>query len=164
MKELFEKISSYNIFNNLLPGILFVVISKYTTNYDFIQTDIVLGFFLYYIIGRIGSHIVESILKKIKFIHYAQFKNFIKAQQQDPKIDTLLEVSNTYRTLCTMSILLLLLKLYEHISIKFYIDNTLTHILLIVSIIVLFLFSFRKQTDFIRKRVEFHTDNTRDEN
>ena len=46
MKEILEKLSSYNIFNNLLPGILFVVLAKASTSYDFIQTDVFLGSFL----------------------------------------------------------------------------------------------------------------------
>ena len=37
MKEIIEKISSYNIFNYLLPGIIFVCISKEFTDYSFIQ-------------------------------------------------------------------------------------------------------------------------------
>ena len=72
MKEIIEKLSSYNIFNNLFPGIFFVILAKYTTKYDFVQTDILLGSFLYYFIGliisRFGSLVIEKILIEIKFI------------------------------------------------------------------------------------------------
>jgi hypothetical protein len=116
MKEFFEKISSYNMFNNLLPGILFVVIAKHITIYDFVQSDILLGLFLYYfiglIIGRIGSLVIEWFLKKVNFIKYSLKEDFIATQEQDKRIDILLESNNMYRTLCAMGLFLLLLKLY----------------------------------------------------
>ena len=55
MKELLDKISSYNLFNYLLPGILFVCISKQFTDYDFIQDNDFIGAFLYYFIGMVIS-------------------------------------------------------------------------------------------------------------
>jgi hypothetical protein len=51
MKEFITKISSYNIFNNLLPGILFVFLLNKITIYNLLQDDLVVGFFLYYFIG-----------------------------------------------------------------------------------------------------------------
>ena len=74
MKEFLEKISSYNIFNNLLPGILFVVIAKETTSFSFIRENIFEGAFLYYFIGlfisRVGSLWIEPFLKKIKVVKF----------------------------------------------------------------------------------------------
>jgi len=166
MKELIEKISSYNIFNNFLPGVLFVIIAKYFTSYDFIQGDILYGLFLYYFIGiiisRFGSVAIENTLKKWKFIRSADYKDYIKVQKKDNKIDVLLEARNMFRTFCSMGFLLLILKLYEYISIKFCFCDTATSILLIVSIFVLFLFSYRKQSDYIRRRVENQKDETDD--
>ncbi len=162
MKEILEKLSSYNIFNNLLPGILFVVLAKATTSYDFIQTDIFLGSFLYYFIGliisRFGSLIIEKILIKTKFVKYADYKKFLLAQKEDESINIMLEANNMFRTLSSMGLLLLLLYLYDYLSTLFEISSTITYILLTVLIVILFLFSFRKQTDYIRKRVENLTD------
>ena len=39
MKEIIEKISSYNLFNYLLPGILFAAFGDYITAYKIIQDD-----------------------------------------------------------------------------------------------------------------------------
>lgn len=162
MKEILEKLSSYNIFNNLLPGILFVVLAKATTSYDFIQTDIFLGSFLYYFIGliisRFGSLIIEKILIKTKFVKYADYKKFLLAQKEDESINIMLEANNMFRTLSSMGLLLLLLYLYDYLSTLFEISSTITYILLTVLIVILFLFSFRKQTDYIRKRVENITE------
>ena len=64
MDGLLDKISSYNIFNYLLPGSLFAVIADAVTDYRLIQEDIVVGLFLYYFIGlvvsRIGSLVVAA--------------------------------------------------------------------------------------------------------
>jgi hypothetical protein len=167
MKELLEKLSSYDIFNNLLPGIIFVVIAKYTTIYDFIQSDIILGLFLYYFMGlvisRVGSLFVEWFLKKIKFLHYCDHKDFAKAQKQDKKIDMLLEINNMYRTFIAMGFLLLLLKLYEYCSLRFQFCETITQIILIVSTLVLFLFSYRKQTKYVVKQVGYKLKDKEDE-
>ena len=120
MKELLDKISSYNLFNVLLPGILFAVIAKAFTPYLFIQENIIVGAFVYYFIGsvisRFGSLIIEPLLKKIKFLKFADYKDFVSASKEDPKIDILSETNNMYRTFCSMFVLLLLLKLYAFIE------------------------------------------------
>lgn len=168
MKELIDKISSYNIFNYLLPGILFVVIAKYTLDYNFVQNDILLGSFLYYFIGliisRFGSLVIERILIKIKFIQYSNYNDFIQAQKQDVKIDSLLEMNNMFRTLISMGVLLLILFLYKLLSDKFTISNTASFIVFVIFIVVLFLFSYKKQTEFIRKRVDYYLSKVKNEN
>ena len=91
MKDLLDKISSYNLFNYLLPGILFVCISKYLTDYNFIQDNDFIGAFLYYFIGmvisRFGSLFVEPILKRISFLKFADYKSFVSASKKDDKIE-----------------------------------------------------------------------------
>jgi hypothetical protein len=167
MKEVFEKLSSYNIFNYLFPGVLFVVIAKYTTMYDFVQSDIVLGLFLYYFIGliisRVGSLLIEWFLKKIKFVKYCEHKDYATAEKQDKKVKLLQEINNMYRTLISMGLLLLLLKLYEFLSAKFQFCDTVTQIALLVFILVLFLLSFRKQTKYVVKQVSYKLKDKGDE-
>ena len=163
MKDILDKISSYNIFNYLYPGILFVVIAKHLTDYDFIQQDNLLGAFLYYFIGmvisRFGSVIIEPFLKKIKFLKFSEYKKYVTASKHDAKIELLSEVNNTYRTLNSMIILLLLLKFYNKLAIKFEFDNSISLITLTILIFVLFIFSYRKQTNYITKRIEANEQN-----
>ena len=117
MKDILDKLTSYNIFNYLFPGVLFVIIAKATTDYNFIQEDNLLGAFLYYFIGmtvsRFGSVIIEPLFKKIKFLKFRDYKEYVVASKQDTKIELLSEVNNTYRTLNSMMFLLLILKLYN---------------------------------------------------
>ena len=159
MKEIIDKISSYNLFNYLFPGIIFVIILREITNYDLVQEDNILGAFLYYFIGliisRFGSLIIGKILqsKKFKFIKFADYSEFILASDKDKKIELFSEINNMYRTLISLFCLLLFSILYQKISDWLNISESLSYILLIISLIILFVFSYRKQTSFITKRV-----------
>lgn len=158
MKDLFDQISSYNLFNYLLPGILFVCISKYFTDYNFIQDNDFVGAFLYYFIGmvisRFGSLFVEPILKGISFLKFADYKSFIVASKKDEKIELFSEVNNTYRTITALFIILLLVKIYNHIQVRWNIPINITYLIVVIVILVIFLFSYRKQTNYITKRIK----------
>ena len=158
MKDLLDKISSYNLFNYLLPGILFVCISKYFTDYNFIQDNNFIGAFLYYFIGmvisRFGSMFVEPILKRISFLKFADYKSFIVASKKDDKIELFSEVNNTYRTITALFIILLLVKIYNYFQVLWNIPIDTTYLIVIVIILVIFLFSYRKQTNYITKRIK----------
>lgn len=158
MKDILEKISSYNIFNYLFPGILFVLLAKPLIGYNFIQDNIVLGTFLYYFIGmvisRVGSVFIEPVLKKIKFLKFADYKDFIKACRADSKIELLSEVNNTYRTLSSMLLVLLLSKLFIYFKLKYNFSHDTTVITVAISLLILFIYSHRKQTNYITKRVK----------
>ncbi|MGG9963194.1 hypothetical protein [Ferruginibacter sp. SUN106] len=157
MKEVFDKLSSYNIFNYLLPGVLFVIISKHFTPYDFIQEDNLIGGFLYYFIGmvisRFGSLIVEPILKWISFLKFVDYNDYVQASKKDTKIELFSEVNNTYRTVLSLFVVLLLLRLYSIAEIKYDISTSVTLVILIGLILLMFLFSYRKQTNYLVKRV-----------
>jgi len=159
MKEIIDKISSYNLFNYLFPGIIFVIILREITKYDLVQENNILGAFLYYFIGlvisRFGSLIIGKILqsKKLKFIKFADYSEFIFASDKDKKIELFSEINNMYRTLISLFCLLLFSILYQKVSDWLNISESLSYILLIISLIVLFVFSYRKQTSFITKRV-----------
>lgn len=164
MKDIIDKISSYNIFNYLLPGVLFVIIAKHLTDFNFIQDENLLGAFLYYFIGmvvsRFGSIIIEPFLKKIKFLKFREYSKYVNASKKDSKIELLSEVNNTYRTLNSMMVLLLLLKTYNLIYNRFKLDSTISLVILTVLIFILFIFSYRKQTNYITKRIDANEQTT----
>lgn len=117
MKDLLDKLSSYNIFNHLFPGIVFVAIIEKATEYSFLQDNIVIGVFVYYFIGlvisRFGSLVLEPILKFTKFVRFADYSDFLAASKEGPKMELLSEVSNMYRTISSLLISIVFLKLYE---------------------------------------------------
>jgi hypothetical protein len=108
MNELLTKLSSYNVFNYLLPGVLFAVLASETTPFQFIQKDIITGVFFYYFLGlvvsRFGSLVIGPILKHLSFIKFADYKAFVAALKKDPQIEVLSEANNTYRTICSCSV------------------------------------------------------------
>lgn len=158
MKDLLDKISSYNLFNYLFPGILFAVISKEFTSYSLLQDNLIVGAFIYYFIGlvvsRFGSLVIEPLLKRISFLKFADYKEFISASKKDDKLELLSEINNMYRALFSMFILLLLLKLYELIEFIFPILKYWNTYILVLLLLVLFLLSYRKQTNYITKRIK----------
>jgi hypothetical protein len=163
MKEILDKLSSYNIFNYLLPGIVFVVILSKISNLNLLQSDILTGAFLYYFIGliisRVGSLLIEPFLKWIKFLKFSEYKKFVSASKQDSKIELFSEINNMYRTFCSLFLLLSLAKFYETFLLKISFFENNSGIILIVFLLLLFLFSYRKQTNYITKRVEFNHPN-----
>ena len=157
MKQLLDKISSYNLFNYLFPGILFAVLSRVITSYSFLQENLIIAVFVYYFLGmvisRIGSLVIEPVLKKLSFLQFADYKDFIEASKKDSKIELLSEINNMYRTLCSLFIVLVLLRLYELIESKLLILKSVNSYILAILLLVLFLFSYRKQTNYITKRI-----------
>lgn len=160
MSDLLQKISSYNIFNYLLPGTLFVILADAITHYSFAQQDIIIAAFLYYFIGlvisRLGSLIVEPLLRKSGFVKFTHYPDFVHASAKDLKLEVLSEANNTYRTFCAMLLALAGLKLYEVIDFHYLWLQGKGVYLIVAGLFVLFLFSYRKQTNYITKRVEAH--------
>lgn len=158
MKEILDKITSYNLFNYLLPGVIFVAILDKFTIYSLVQENLVIGAFVYYFIGlvisRFGSLIIEPFLKLVSFLKFSDYADFVFASKNDPKIESFSEVNNMYRTFTTMFVSLLLLKGYELLSIKIPILSEYTSLILVAGLFIMFLFSYRKQTGYITKRIK----------
>jgi len=157
MKEILDKITSYNLFNYLLPGVLFVAILDKLTVYSFVQENVAIGAFVYYFIGlvisRFGSLVVEPILKKVSFLKFASYADFVSASKKDASIEAFSEVNNMYRTFVAMFALLILLKFCELLTVRFPILSEWSSSILVVMLLVMFLSSYRKQTQYITKRI-----------
>ena len=157
MKELFEKVSSYNLFNYLLPGIIFAYSAGDFAGHRLTKDNNFFNAFLYYFIGMIisccGELVIEPLLRKVRFLRFSDYKHFVDASRKDEKINLLSEINNTYRTLIAMLILLVLVKAYNHYRLVWEISDTMTNLGSIGVLLLIFLFSYRKQTGFIRKRV-----------
>lgn len=157
MNELITKLSSYDLFNYLFPGILFVVLLKTYTTFSLVQPDLIIGLFVYYFIGlvisRVGSLIIEPFLKWTRFVVFADYPKYMAAAKKDTKIELLSEVNNTYRTITSMLLLLMLAKSYEYLLFLCPVSTALTPWIVLVLLFLLFLFSYRKQTNYINKRV-----------
>lgn len=162
MTDLLNKISSYNLFNNLLPGILFVVLIKHFVGYNLEQENIFLGLFLYYFIGmtisRISSILMEPLLKFLKFVSFRNYELFIEASKKDDKLNILVETNNMFRVLFTMLFLALMTKIYQATENFWNFSETTEKYILLALLCIIYLFSYRKQTNFIKKRIDHNTN------
>jgi hypothetical protein len=158
MNELLGKLSSYHLFNYLLPGCLFAVTATALTHRQFIQQSVVLGFFVYYfyglIISRVGSLFVEPLLRWLGFLKFAEYGEFIAACKVDPKIDVLSETNDMYRTLCALLIVLVVLQGMMFIEQRWPGCKVGELPALVLVAFGLILFSYRKQTKYITDRIE----------
>jgi hypothetical protein len=104
-------------------------------------------------VSRFGSLIIEPLLKKFKFLKFAENKDFVKASAKDEKIEILSEANNMYRTFIATFLLLGLVKLYCLLATKWIFLNEYSDWIMVLTIIGIFLFSYRKQTNYITKRI-----------
>lgn len=157
MDKILDKLSSYNIFNYLFPGIVFCVVADRYFKIPLLQDSIIDGLFLYYFVGlvisRFGSIAIEPLLKKLGIIHYSDYSDFFEASKADPKIEILSESNNMYRSLLSATVLLSLTitmnqLVIDHPSLSDYVKYALLPVL-----IVIFGFSYKKQTEYISQRV-----------
>jgi hypothetical protein len=163
--EILSKISSYNIFNYLFPGTIFALLANSFLNYRVeLERDrdiFIAGFVCYFaglVISRFGSLVLEPLLKRLSFIKFADYKDFVLASQRDKQLEVLSEVNNTYRTLSSLFALLLILKLYIRFGARYPFIRDWDMGILIVLLLVMFLLSYRKQTAYISKRVKANGD------
>ena len=91
MNELLNKLSEYHFVQSLVPGMIFTYCSKMFYEINFLTDKPIYDFCVILIIGiiisRIGSIIVEPLLKKIKILNFCNYSDYIKASQNDSTIE-----------------------------------------------------------------------------
>jgi hypothetical protein len=104
--------------------------------------------------SRLSSLILYPILKKTKFIKEAEYPNFVVAEKKDSKITILSDINNVFRSFASVMLVLLIAYGIKHIEIieKYIITNF--NWIAILFLLILFVFSIRKQTKFVKDRVE----------
>ena len=157
MKDLLDKLSSYNIFNFLLPGVVFAVFVSKATSFKLMQEDVLSGAFVYYFIGtvisRIGALVVEPALKATKLVTFASYKDFVIASKSDDKIEVLSETNNMYRTICALLLCAGVAYITDIAMTHYPIATTAAPFTGLLLLLVIFVLSYRKQTSYINKRI-----------
>lgn len=158
MEQLIEKLSRYHLLNNLIPGVLFLYLLDMTGIYCIDMGNVMKVVFLGYIAGmvisRVGSVIVEPFFQVCKIVKYAPYQDYIKAEIIDKKIPALLVDNNVYRTLTAMFLLLLILFVGHLIPVvNVFMHTDWATIILLTLLLSLYVLSYRKQTAYVRKRV-----------
>ena len=157
-KLIIEKLSQYNFLTNILPGTVLCIVLKYLVEYDLVLSDTYLAGILFYFVGminsRVSSIIVEPFLKWIKWLVFAPYPDFVKAEQKDGKLTLLSQENNTYRSYVSVMFISLVAYLYKNYLTEFTFIKDNEIVILLIVIGFLFMFAYRKQTGYVRKRVE----------
>lgn len=161
LKIIVDKLSQYNFLTNIIPGSVLCIILKYVAEVDLIPKEAYSAGIVFYfaglVNGKVGSLVVEKLLKKWKIVVFAPYNDFIDAEKKDNKLTILSQENNTYRAYISVSLIslvsfliLLFLGKYKILSCP----DIIERVALLVSLLALFLFSYIKQTNYVRKRVE----------
>lgn len=160
MENWLNRLSSYNILNFLIPGVLFLLLLDTSEIVPIIDKGSILlilfgGYFVGMVLSRIGSILIEPWFKKWKIVKYSEYKDYLIAESTDPKIQSLLSESNMLRTFVAMLLLFLLLYGVCLIdAVKEWLRTPTAIFIILFLLFILFVFSYRKQASYIRKRVE----------
>lgn len=158
MNGVIEKLGSYQLLTNLLPGAFFTIAMNYFWGVRIPADNLAEEFLVYYfiglIVGRIGSLVIEPLLKKLKVLQFTAYPSFVKAVKADPKIDTLSEMNNYLRSLVTCLILLPLMKVLQVMANHWIWFSLSWKWILLATLILIFILSYRKHCKFIRNRVD----------
>lgn len=156
MGELINKLSNYNIFNYLFPGVIVCYCLEKLSIYNIFHKEIIVNAFMCYFVGlcvsRISSLIVEPILIKIKFLPREDYKKYIEASKIDDKIELFSEISNSYRTLM-ISFLVIPIANAFMIYPNEWQANDYKILIVFVLLSILFLLSHMKQNSYVIKRI-----------
>lgn len=155
------RISNYNLLNNLIPGAILCVLLKYLVGYDFMSVGtlelLVVFYFVGMVNGRIGSLLIEWLLKKVHLVTFRDHKLFVEAEQKDKKISSLSETNNMYRSLISVTFTALIAKLY-HVGFDLQWEwGDRSEWVVLLAMFVLFSLAYRKQTMYIVSRIDYHT-------
>lgn len=110
MEHLLKSLSQYEILNNLIPGMALCLLLKYTVHIDFFIGNNIENVFIVYLIGivngRIGSIIIEPILKKTGFVIFVDYSEYHKVE--DEKLKMLNQINNGFRSMLSVSVVTLI--------------------------------------------------------
>lgn len=165
MENVFEKIieqlSAYEILNNIIPGAIFVVLADRMTMFSFQTDNVVADMVIFYlaglIIGRVGSLVIEKFLKRIRFVIFAPYTDYVKAEKKDNKVQILSNKNNVYRSLSGLGLCLVIAIIFDHWwSSNLWFGNH-PHVIngiFATGLMIFFAFAFRKQTGYVKDRGE----------
>lgn len=147
------KISSYQLFNFIVPGASLLTILKFLYNME-IGVDENLGYFMLasYVVGltlsRIGSVWIEGIMVSLKWIDGYDVSKYIEARKENMIVETMLSLANLYRTMgslfvCDIVVLLVTGR----------VEGYCLHYLVYAVLTCLFIASFIKQYSYFKKSI-----------
>lgn len=113
---------------------------------------------VFYIIGvinnRFGSLVIDPFLKWIHFVNPCSYKDYIKAENTDSKVAVLNTENNAFRSYIAVFTLSIFALLYKTVFSSWDFLSNNINIVIFILLVILFAFSYRKQTRIISQRVK----------
>ena len=166
LKTISDKISSYQIFTFLYPGAVSLSLLSWTYDGEKPELNLWEELFLCYTVGMIISRIgtlIEDFLFLTRIMKRIDYKKIITAEANDAKVNMLLRISNMYRTIAAVFFSFII---FMAINVCLPLDYTFPKGITCFSIlmIILFVYSFSKQYEYARERVEHVCTNNNSHN
>ena len=157
MEKVFEQLSAYEVLNNFLPGAFFCILFRWQTGVGYEVNDTVTEILVFYFVGmiisRVGSLLLEPLCKKLRFVEKESYEDYIEASKRDPKIETLSTKNNMYRTFTATVFLCGIAWAVQCITEKTAVLRAVTIAGGWIALFMLLLAAYRKQNDFVCKRI-----------
>lgn len=162
MTELFTRIitifENYYLANYLIAGCAIWLGIRILDIYalsDSWYTILIAYYFSGMVASRLSSVVIEPIFKKLKIVEKAPYRDFMNAEKADNsgKLLELSKVNSIYRSMCGVALLLFVASLIHYWPFPWHGPEVLIPILASLALLILFVLSFRKQTEYIKKRV-----------
>lgn len=167
LTKLFEKISHYEILNNLIPGSALCLILNYI-GYPILEYNGWVCIVICYLVGIINSRFssvaIEWICKKTHLIEWRDYELYNKAKKERPFIATLQESANMFRAFFSVFFISLCAYGIMKLSIKWTWLAQYGMLILLVALLLLFALSYCKQINkYVVKNIDEVVKETSDD-
>lgn len=147
----------YNMLNCFLPGVSLCLLLKHMAGLNLmVGTDFEVVFTCYFvgmIASRIGSLIVEPIMKQAKIISERNYDNFLDAERKDAKITVLSATNNSFRTYTAVCLIAMAVKIIMSVKSIVTTIGSCRDWIILVLLVLLFACSYKKQDGYLCKRI-----------
>lgn len=143
---------------NFISGVIFGYYLNDIIGIRILREDMIFNICICYVVGllvsRFGSLVVEKVLKKLKCINFVDYKAYAVASKEDVTLRFLSQINNFFRTIIAM--VFLMITTYVLSFFKEYLIEYKTPLTIILGVLVLALMicSYKKQTGYIKNRVQ----------
>jgi len=157
---MFDKLDAYNLVANLVPGAALtyaVHFSQFPTpSPDDLGAFLLVSFVAGVTANRLGSLILDPLLRKAKFLRPKDYRSFLIREKDDQKLDSLVANSGLYRTFFTAGAIYLLALAFS--AITTYLTKQGLFTAFVIAGMVVFLFALKKEDGYIHSRIEAAKD------
>ena len=148
----------FSMIGNFISGVIFGYYLNDIIGIRILGKDMIFNICICYVVGllvsRFGTLVVEKVLKKLKCINFANYTDYVVASKKDETLRFLSQINNFFRTIIAM--VFLMITAYVLSFFKAYLIEYKTPLTIILGVLVLVLMicSYKKQTEYINKRVQ----------